>query len=323
MPFNSTTSRDDAAPLIPEDVASEIIGAIPETSAIAKLARQLPNMSRKQRRMPVWESLPYAYFVNGDAGLKQTTKAKWRNVYINAEEIATILPIPDAVLDDSDEPIFEKAKPYIIEAAGALFDRAVLFGESAPSVWPDPIVDGAVGAGQVVTVGEVGDTYDDIMAEGGVLNQVEEDGYFVSGHLAQLGMKAKLRGLRDDGGTGQPIFVKDMAEKSTYTLDGEPLVFPRNGAFTAEDDVLMVSGAWDELVWSIRQDITYKVLTEAVINDADGNIIYNLAQQDMSALRVVFRLGWALPNPTNRLNADDETRFPFSVYAKSGAVGIS
>ena len=48
-----------------------------------------------------------------------------------------------------------------------------------------------------------------------------------------------------------------------------------------------------------------KILDQGVIQDpATKEIVYNLAQQDMIALRVVFRMGWALPNPATRLNED-------------------
>lgn len=317
--YNSLTDRDDASALIPEEVAGEIFGHIAETSAVAKLARQLPTVSRKQQRIRVWDMLPFAYFVNGDTGLKQTTKVAWRNVFMNMEEIATIVPIPENVLADAETPIFDRALPYIEEAIGVLFDRAVIHGENAPATWPDSIVEGAVSAGQIVNVGESGgDLYDDLLGEDGVLAQVEEDGFMVTGHLAAMSMKAKLRSLR--GTDDHPIFVQNLQGPTTYALDGEPLAFPRNGALTGSDDALMVSGDWSQLVWAPRQDITYKVLSEAVINDADGNIIYNLAQQDMVALRVVFRAGWALPNPINRMNADDDTRYPFSVYATATGV---
>jgi hypothetical protein len=74
-----------------------------------------------------------------------------------------------------------------------------------------------------------------------------------------------------------------------------------------------IAGQWDQLVYAIRQDMTYKLLDQAVIQDAAGNIVYNLAQQDMVAMRVVIRLGFALPNPLNRMVAAAATRFPFSV----------
>jgi len=53
-------------------------------------------------------------------------------------------------------------------------------------------------------------------------------------------------------------------------------------------------------------------LTEAVLQDAAGNIVYNLAQQDMVALRAVMRLGFALPNPINRMQPTAASRFPFA-----------
>jgi hypothetical protein len=49
-----------------------------------------------------------------------------------------------------------------------------------------------------------------------------------------------------------------------------------------------------------------------VIQDQAGNIVYNLAQQDMVALRAVIRLGFALPNAPTMLNETDATRFPFA-----------
>ena len=41
--------------------------------------------------------------------------------------------------------------------------------------------------------------------------------------------------------------------------------------------------------------------------------MYNLAQDDMVALRVTMRLGWEIPNPINALQPDESVRFPFAV----------
>ena len=48
-----------------------------------------------------------------------------------------------------------------------------------------------------------------------------------------------------------------------------------------------------------------------ITNCRTGEIVYNLAQDDMVALRVVMRLGWEIPNPVNALD-ETETRFPFA-----------
>lgn len=322
--YNDVVDREEASALMPEDVATEILGTIAEQSVVMNLARRLPNMTRKVRRQPVWTQLPQAYFVNGDSGLKQSTKAAWDNTYIEAEEIACYVVIPDAVADDADYDIISEMKPGIISAIGATFDQAVLYGINAPSSWPDPISIGAEEAGHLVELGDVGDLYDDIMGEGGVLSFIEEDGFMPNGHVAALRMRAKLRGLRekdvDGNATGLPIFVSaKMADgKSVYSLDGETLMFPTNGAIDPARS-LLISGDWNQLVWAVRQDITYKVITEGVITDSDNNIIMNLAQQDASALRVVFRVGWALPNPINLVNQDEGTRYPFAILGPQNA----
>jgi HK97 family phage major capsid protein len=310
MPFNNIIDRTGAEALIPTEVSKEIIQGVPQNSAIMRLARKLPNMGTKQRRLPILSSLITAYFVSGDTGLKQTSQTAWENKYVDAEELAVIVPIPEAVLDDADYDIWGEVKPRMIEAFGVAFDQAVFYGTNAPQNWPDDILTAATAAGHTVAIGANADLYDDILSENGTLALVEQDGFNVTGHVGAMTMKSRLRGLRDANGI--PIFNRSMQETTRYELDGSEVVFPTNGSIDAAQG-LLISGDWQQLVYAMRQDVTYKVLTEAVIQDAAGNIIYNLAQQDMVALRAVMRLGWQLPNPISRMNQVEATRYPFSI----------
>lgn len=314
MAFNNIISRSDASALIPEDVSAEILAHVPEMNPIMKLARRLPNMSRAQRRLPVLSALASAYFVSGDNSRKQTSEVNWANKYIDAEELAVIVPIPEAVLDDVNYDIWGQVRPEIEKAFSIAVSNAVLYGTNIPASWTTNL-----GAAGLVTFGgslsnaAYTDTYEAILGETaagvvGLFGAIEEDGYMVTGSIAHLSMKAKLRNVRDSN--GQPIFKPSMQGASSYELDGAPVYFPTDGSIVSASS-LLIAGQWDQLVYSMRQDITYKVLDQAVIQDAAGTIIYNLAQQDMVALRAVIRLGFALPNPINRVQQTEASRRAF------------
>lgn len=307
--------RTGAESLIPTQEANEIIQGVVTQSAVLSRGRKLANMTSRQYRIPVLDMLPVAYFVNGDTGQKQTTKQAWDKKFITAEEIAVIVPIPESVLDDSEYDIWGEVRPRIVEAFGQKIDGAALFGVDKPSTWRDDIVSTATTAGAVVTLGSADSLYDKIMSEAGVIAKVEQSGYFVNGHMADISMRAKLRGLKDDN--GNPIFKSDMQTGTTYSLDGSPMNFPNNGSFD-KSKALMISGDFSQLVYSIRQDITFKLFTEGVIQNSDGSIAYNLMQNDMVALRAVMRLGWEIPNPINALQKDKNKRCPFAIM-KQGA----
>ena len=307
--------RTGAESLIPETRAREIIQGTIARSAVLSQGRKLPNLSSKTHKMPVLDMLPIAYFVNGDTGNKKTTNMKWDKKIITAEEIAVIVPIPEAVLDDSEYDIWAEVRPRVEEAFGKVIDGAVLFGVNAPDSWRDDIVTTATNATSVVTLGSSDSLYDEIMGEGGVIAKVEESGFFVTGHMADISMRAKLRGLKDS--TGNPIFKSDMQESTRYSLDGSAMTFPNNGSFD-KSKALMISGDFSQLVYAIRQDITFKLFTEGVVQNTDGTIAYNLMQQDMVALRAVMRLGWEIPNPINSLKTDKAKRCPFAIL-KSGS----
>ena len=48
---------------------------------------------------------------DGDTGLKQTTEVNWSNKFLNVEEIAVIVPVPDNVLADVEINIWDEALP--------------------------------------------------------------------------------------------------------------------------------------------------------------------------------------------------------------------
>lgn len=304
--FNELISRTGAEALIPVEQSQTIINGICEDSSVLRLATRLPDMSSKMLKMPVLTSLPMAYFVDGDTGLKQTTKAEWADQLITAEEIAVIVPVPDAVLADADYDIWALFAPLVSQAFGRVIDNAILHGTDKPASWPEGIVPAAVEKGNVLTAGD--DGYADIMAPGGLIAKVEDNGYLVTGYLGSMASRAYLRGVRDQAGS--PIFRAGMGETSDYRLDGNPILFPRNGSM-GEGSPLLIAGDWSNLVYAIRQDMTVTKSNQAVITDADGKIIMNLYQQDMTALRFVLRLGWQLPRPVNAVGG--ENPFPFSV----------
>jgi HK97 family phage major capsid protein len=313
MPFNSLINRNDATPLIPVDISREIMKNVAEMNPVLRVARRLPDMSTAQRRLPVMSALATAYFVSGDTGLKQTSEVNWENKYIDAEELAVIVPVPEAVLDDTSFDIWAEVRPEIEQAISVAISQAVLYGTNIPASWTTNM--GGAGllavctaAGHTLSAAAYIDLYEALLGEtaagvDGVWMSIEADGFMVNGNIAHPSMKGKLRNTRD--GEGNPIFASDS------TIYGTPVFFPTDGTMNPAS-ALMFSGDWSQLVYSMRQDITYKVLDQAVIQDAGGNIIYNLAQQDMIALRAVVRLGVALPNPINRMNQAAATRLAFA-----------
>lgn len=316
MGYDSIMVRGDLSTLIPVPIQQQIIDSVAEQSAVLSLCRRLPNMSSGTEKMPVVSSLPTAYFVAepasanpGTTDTKQTSKMTWTYKTITAEEIAVIIPIHENVLADSNYDIWGEIKPRLVEAFGIAIDAAQIVGTNKPASWPTALLTAAGTAGNSVSIGAAGvDFYDDINA---LMSAVELDGFEVNGFLAPVPTKGKLRGLRN--AQGDLIFQPSLTVGTPDMLMGNRINYSRNGSFSVSNCHL-IGGDFSQLVYSIRQDFTVKLLTEATIIDpSDNSIQYNLAQQDMVALRCVMRLGVQLPNPMNRLQEVEANRYPFAV----------
>ena len=203
MAFTDSISRDDASALIPEDVATSILTELPQACAVMQMGKKLQNMARNELRMPILSTLPTAYFVNGDSSLVETSEAAWTNKYIDAEEIAVIVPLANNVADDADYDIWAEVKPLLVEAFGAKIDGAVLAGTNIPASWTTNL--GGAGlkavctaASQTVSLASYTDIYEALLGETGAgtkgtLALIEEDGYMANGHIAHVSVKGKLR----------------------------------------------------------------------------------------------------------------------------------
>lgn len=293
---------------LPDQVSKEILQEVPGASVILNRARKVP-MSKAKSKQPVLASLPEAYWVNGDTGLKRTTSAEWKDSYITAEELAVIVPIPDALVADSDIPLWEEIKPLLKEAIGRKIDEAALFGGDKPESWPTGIIPAAIAAGNSVIRGTNADLGADVAALGGL---VAQDGFAINGFASKPGINWELIGQRDVN--GQPIYTPGtgMAGTPASTLYGYALNEVFNGAWNAEAAELL-GADWNKFVVGIRQDITFDMFSEGVISDADGKVVLNLMQQDSKALRVVFRAGFQVANPLTRVNPNEATRYPAGV----------
>jgi HK97 family phage major capsid protein len=289
-------------------------------------------MKRAQQRIPVMSQLPIAYWVTGasldarDIGMKQTTSLQWDNVYLNAEEMAVIVPIAKNLLDDMDYDFWSQTKPKITEAFGVALDDAVFFGTNAPTTFPPSIVSGANSAGNLVVAGtSTVDFLDDV---NNAMATVEADGFDVTGFWARRQVRAKLRGMRDT--QKGLLFIGDNstpnAAINTGTLFGEPIVFSNAGLAsfnTGASGYSMIGGEWDQSMLAIREDISMEMFDTGVITDNGSPpvIQFNLLQQDMVALRVTARFAWAIPNPVNRQQPTKASRYPFFAIQQKAASG--
>ena len=302
-------AKTDVEALIETQVADEIFQGVTKESKALSMFRRLPNMSSDKTKLRVLDSLPVAYFVDETTnnGRKNTSKQAWANKYINAAELAVIIPIKENLLNDADVDLWSEIRPRVVEAFSKKIDNAMFFGVDKPTDWRAGLVPSVIAAGAEVDETNNG-LYSDI---NDVMTKVEESGYDVNAILGGVGLKGKFRMMTDRN--GQPLNTTEIGSIRREFMD--------NGVWDKTKSTL-IAGDFSQAVYAIRQDVTYKVLTEAVIQDpSDGSILYNLAQDDMVALRVTMRLGWEIPNPVNALNGTS-SRFPFASLKPEGTVSL-
>lgn len=279
-------SRADAAALISEQKAFDIVQSATESSVVLTTFKQIP-MLKKELKTPVASTLPQAGFVDeatGSSGVKPTSTVAWSNKSLVAEEIAVIVPVHEDVLADADVDLWAQIQPLVAQSFGYVLDNAVLYGTNAPSSWTDAdLVAKAVAASQSIERGAAGGNLAaDINL---VFAKLEEAGFDVTNIFAHKKLRAMFRGLTDT--TGQPIYLNSIKDDGNVGgIYGADVRYLNSAVANATEAELIAVDAEQYRV-GIREDFTVKFLDQATV----GGI--NLAERDMVAMRFKFRVGFA------------------------------
>lgn len=308
MPSDNMITRTNAGVLIPPDVAKEIVSGARKQSVAMQLMKRLPNMTTNKTKQPVLSMLPIADFVSGDNGMKVTTNTAWKDKEMVVGEIAAIIPVPQAVLDDADYDIWGECRPLLEESFARVFDNQVFNGGNpkAPAEWPTPIITAATTAGNIVTLGTGADVAEDFNQLFGLM---EDQEYDVTGVAAQKKLKTQLRGLRNEN--GDPIY-QGLTANTPANIYAVPTYFASKGTWDAAR-ALAIAGDWNLVAYAIRQDMTFQIFDTGVISDDTGKVVYNLLQQDMVAMRAVMRIAWQVANPIDLDRQNIDNTYPLAI----------
>lgn len=339
MAFNTGLYRNDSPANMHSDgnriretdpeVVAGIIEEVVEGSAVLSLA----DVSRTNSRETIFtlsDGEPDAFLIKGttaagdvlsgnpsdgsraakDVALKQTTSMSFRQMKMEAEEWAVLVPLPDTWKADSNVD-FGEIRPKIVRAIQRKLDKAVLFGDDLPASWAangfHGVLIDALAAGN--SVNAVDPQYEDLAdAIAAMAEEMAEGGYDPSGFVTYPGFHWKLVRLRSADGV--PIYSALPDSPQGKGIYGRALTEVKNGAWNDHKaDALMIAGEWNNLKVKIRQDFEFTVSNSATIVDTSGNVLLSAFQQDTQVLRVTFRAAAGVVNPNKVLGGE----YPFSV----------
>jgi len=308
-------SRADALAFIVEQRGPGIIQQAAQQSVVMQTFIQR-QISTKQAKVALTDTFPTAQWLTAppatdvDIAVKPTTDMSWTTQTVDVEEAATVVVIPENVLDDAEIDLWAQVRTWATTAIARLIDQTVFFGTAPTGLVPSSFPTGGI-VGQAIAKGNsyvwgTNDAAED-MAEAWnqTMSLVEEDGFDVNQAYSDRGIRPYFRGLRDS--TGAPLYATSLRDGATVdSVYGVPITYTNPGLWDKTAAVALM-GDGQYAVLFLRQGIEAKMLSEAVVGDV------NLPMQDSLALRLKIRLAYAVMAPKGP--GQPANPYPFAVLA--------
>ena len=286
--------------IIPAVVAQALISGTVRQSAALSCFTSVPT-GTKDSVVPVLSRDIEAGWLSTDTGLKRADAPKWEGESLVAEELAVLVPIPNAVIADESFNISAAMQPLFIRAMARAVDKAAIFGVNKPAGWASPsLLEAAIAAGNTVQAGD--DPVEDLMA---AAEQPSTQGYLINRAIVRPGWQfaaARVRAhdlIANPAGAAEP-FPLIVAGLPIY-LDPPAFDAARAHAFVIDSSCCLVG---------IRQSLTVTLHTDGVIVDDQGKVLFSAMQQDSTIYRAVMRVGYLLTAPPTDAGLPADERAP-------------
>lgn len=272
----------DFPSLIPHAVAEEVIASVSDSASGVMQLAHVVRMPTGVETMPVVSSAPASGFVDpAYGGVKPQGLIEWSPAVLTAAELATILGVPNAYLDDTTYPVWNSCRDEIAKSFASTFDRAALYGTAAPGDWP------AAGLTAPAQATEVTDT-EPLVALDLALTTLEQDGITPDGILGGAALKAALRKAM--------VAVQQPFDAAPAAVYGVPAIF--SSSWDDAVGLALVGGFGDGVVVGVRADVTFDLSEHGVITDAaTGAVLLNAFQQDSTLMRSYWRVALTYVKP--------------------------
>lgn len=287
----TTTTDATAGYLVDTELAGEIERLATEYG-VARREMRLVQMSKHSMRIPI-SLTDISVFWTAEGAAKTSTQPSFREATLNLAKIAAIIPMTDEFIEDVEFDIFGYVAETAAEKIAEKEDLAFFLGDGTSGSG------GFTGLLASANVGEVvlsGTTFASMTADD-LLDMVDAtpQGGLVNGkYYMHRTIRSIVRKLKDNEGA---YIYQAPSQSGPATIWGYPVVeveaFPA-ASDTAVDTSFVLFGNLRKAAWvGVKSSgMTMAVSNEATIRNVADDADLNLFEQDMTALRIVERIGF-------------------------------
>lgn len=294
--YLDTGTSATAGYLIPEVFQAEVLRIAEKQYGLARRdMRYLPfSGPGNSRKIPALSGSVSVTWTD-EAAAKTSTKPTFSLVTQTLKKLAAIAPMTDEILEDSAINLQSLLSELFAEAIAKEEDIQFFRGTGSP--WTGIVNNGSVNVVRLSTTAFSSLTADELLDMIDAVPSGARQGAKFYLHPTILSMLRKLK----DVTSGQYIY-QGPSQGLPGTIWDYPYeitdAMPDKTTTAANKPLVMFGNLKQAAIFGDKQQLRVKMLDQAVIRNAGNDADLNLATQDMTALRIVERVGYVLALPT-------------------------